>query len=105
MIRKAGSFRPQLATLVSEAPRGDEWLHEIKFDGYRLGCFIERGVCRMVTRNGNDWTDRFPTITEAARRLPVRSALLDGEVTILLPDGRTSFQALQNSGHGADGRA
>jgi bifunctional non-homologous end joining protein LigD len=90
-------FRPELATLVSEAPTGDEWIHEIKFDGYRTGCLVEGAHCRLVTRNGNDWTARFPTISGAARRLRVRTALLDGEVTVLLPDGRTSFQALQNA--------
>jgi bifunctional non-homologous end joining protein LigD len=90
-------FTPQLATLVSTAPDGDAWLHELKYDGYRIGCRIDRGTVRLLSRNGNDWTARFPSLREAAMQLPVRTALLDGEVTVVLPDGRTSFQALQNA--------
>ena len=97
MSRKAAIYEPQLATLVADAPRGDEWLHEIKLDGYRIGCVIDDGRVRLISRNGNDWTARFPTIAEAARKLRAKSASLDGEVVVLLPDGRTSFQALQNA--------
>jgi bifunctional non-homologous end joining protein LigD len=89
-------FHAELATLVDEAPEGDVWLHEVKFDGYRIGCRIDRGKVQLITRNGKDWTAHFPEIVEAARRLAVERALFDGEVTILLDDGRTSFQALQN---------
>jgi bifunctional non-homologous end joining protein LigD len=91
------SYRPQLATLVKSPPSGDEWLHEIKFDGYRIGCRVQRGRVTLTTRNGNDWTAAFPEVAEAAARLNVRDALLDGEVAVVLPDGRTSFQALQNA--------
>ncbi len=87
----------QLATLVSAAPRGDEWIHEIKFDGYRVLCEIKEGAARLMTRNGKDWTDRFPQVAKAAATLPVSAARLDGEVVVLLPDGTTSFQALQNA--------
>lgn len=90
-------YRAQLALLVEEAPRGDGWLHEVKYDGYRIGCVVERGRATLWSRRGKDWTAQFPRVAEAARRLPVRSALLDGEVAALLPDGRTSFQALQNA--------
>ena len=94
---------PQLATLVSRVPTGDEWLHEIKFDGYRALCRIENGRASFHTREGNDWTDRFGRLPDAAAALPVTNALLDGEVVVLLPDGTTSFQALQNSmGKGTD---
>ncbi len=91
------SVEPQLATLVEEVPRGDAWLHELKLDGYRLLCRIEDGDVRLSTRAGNDWTDRFPTIAEALAGLPVRTALLDGEVVVLDAQGRTDFQALQRS--------
>ena len=87
---------PELATLVSEVPPGDDWLHEIKYDGYRLVVTIENGRVRMLTRKGNDWTDRFPGIAPAFARLPARSAVLDGELVILAPNGTTSFQLLQN---------
>lgn len=90
-------YKPQLATLVKDAPNGDEWLHEIKYDGFRIGCFIRSSGVRLITRNGKDWTTAFSQIAEAARKLKVRDALLDGEVCVVLPDGRTSFQALQNA--------
>ena len=93
MPRKAA---PQLATLVKQAPEGDDWLHEIKYDGYRTLCRVERGRARMITRSGQDWTARFAEIAEAVADLPSKQALLDGEVAVVLPDGSTSFQALQN---------
>ena len=89
-------YQPQLATLVKAAPAGDEWLHEIKYDGYRIGCIVERGRVRLTSRNGKDWTEEFPPIVAAARDLGVDRAILDGEAAILTADGRTSFQALQN---------
>lgn len=88
---------PQLATLVAEPPKGDEWLHEQKFDGYRILCRIERGEVGLWSRNGKEWTARFPEIASAAAALPVQAALLDGEVAVLLSDGTTSFAALQNA--------
>jgi len=88
---------PQLATLVDEAPDGDEWLHEIKYDGYRMLCRIERGACTMFSRNAKEWTANFPRIAEAAARLPAQSAWIDGEVVAADANGRTSFQALQNA--------
>jgi bifunctional non-homologous end joining protein LigD len=90
-------YTPQLATLVKEPPAGDEWLHELKYDGYRIGCRIDGRTVRLISRNGKDWTERFPAVAEAAVRLKLRRALLDGEVAAVLPDGRTSFQALQGS--------
>ena len=89
--------RPQLATLVDSVPQGDEWLHEIKFDGYRALCRIDEGRAVFLTREGQDWTSRFGSLVEAARNLPVRRALLDGEVVALEKDGTTNFQLLQNS--------
>ncbi len=89
--------RPQLATLVSRIPEGDNWLHEIKFDGYRALCRIENGQASFFTREGHNWTDKFGRLPEEAARLPVQSAILDGEVVVLLPNGSTSFQALQAS--------
>lgn len=88
---------PQLATLADAAPQGDQWLHEIKLDGYRLLCRIDRGEVSLVTRNGLDWTGRFPEIAKAAEDMPVRQALLDGEVVALLSGGVSSFQSLQEA--------
>jgi bifunctional non-homologous end joining protein LigD len=93
----ASEYRPQLATLVKTAPEGDDWLHEIKYDGYRIGCHIRNARVALYSRNGKDWTAAFPEIVEAARTLGVDDALLDGEIAVVLPDGRTSFQALQNT--------
>ena len=88
-------FGAQLCTLVSAAPDGDGWLHEIKFDGYRMLCRIEGGRARLISRNGKDWTERFRRVADAAALLPVKDALLDGEVVRFDARGHTSFQALQ----------
>jgi bifunctional non-homologous end joining protein LigD len=87
----------QLAQLVDAAPTGDAWLHEQKFDGYRILAEMEGGKLRLLSRRFNDWTSQFPTVVDAVASLPVKSVLLDGEVAVVMPDGRTSFQALQNS--------
>src|SRR6185436_16050857 len=91
-----------LAMVVEAPPAGDEWLHEIKHDGYRIVARIEEGEVRLVSRNGKDWTKEFPQVARAVGRLPAGTALLDGEVAAVLPDGHTSFQALQAR---SDGRA
>lgn len=85
----------QLATLVDEAPAGDEWVHEIKLDGYRLLGFVAGGEARLRTRNGNDWTESFPAIAEALQKLKADDAVVDLEAVILDPEGKSSFQALQ----------
>src|SRR5262245_8261656 len=98
-------YVPQLATLVKAPPSGDEWLHEIKYDGYRIGCRIRRGRITLLSRNGKDWTAAFPEIVDAAAALDVDDTLFDGEVAMMLPDGRTSFQALQNAASGEGSRS
>jgi bifunctional non-homologous end joining protein LigD len=98
-------YVPQLTTLVKTPPSGDEWLHEIKLDGYRIGCLIGGGRVRLVSRNGQDWTGRFPEIADAARTLPVDSAVIDGELVVLQPDGRTNFEAMQRAASGRPPRA
>jgi bifunctional non-homologous end joining protein LigD len=88
-------YAPMLATLASDVPSGDGWLFEVKWDGYRAICTVAGGEARLVSRNGNDLTERFP---EVARELPraVRGdAVLDGEVVALDDDGRASFSAMQ----------
>jgi len=91
------TVKPQLATRVDVAPPGDDWLHEIKLDGYRMMCRITAGEPRLFTRNGHDWTDRMPGIAKAASRLPVKDVVLDGEIVILDAKGISDFQALQNA--------
>lgn len=88
---------PQLATLVEEPPTGDQWLHELKFDGYRLLCHLNRRQVRLWTRNQKDWTAKFPGVAKALKALKVQSAILDGEVVALDASGRASFQKLQQS--------
>jgi bifunctional non-homologous end joining protein LigD len=87
----------QLAKLVAEAPQGPEWIHEQKFDGYRILADKAGDRVRLYSRRFNDWTDQFPTVAQAVAKLPCERALIDGEVAAVLPDGRTSFQALQNA--------
>lgn len=96
-------LEPQLATLAKEAPAGSNWLHEIKFDGYRIVALLRRGEVRLMTRRGQDWTARFPAIARAVRALPLEQAILDGELVILRPDGRSDFQAMQNALRGESG--
>jgi bifunctional non-homologous end joining protein LigD len=101
MLRMARlEYDPQLATIVKSPPSGDRWVHEIKYDGYRIGCVISKDRVRLISRNGNNWTHTFPSIAQAARKLPTGDALIDGEVAMLLPDGRTSFAALQKAAAG-----
>jgi bifunctional non-homologous end joining protein LigD len=90
-------YRPQLALLVKQAPEGDAWIHELKLDGYRIGVEIRRGNVRLLSRRGVEWSEAFPAVVEGAKRLDVESALIDGELAAMLPDGRTSLRALGSS--------
>lgn len=92
-----GDIPMQLARLVETAPEGDEWIHEVKYDGYRVRAALENGVARMLTRTGKDWTDRFEPIARAVASLPVSSAILDGEVVVFGSDGKSDFGALQRA--------
>lgn len=89
---------PCLATLQEKPPAGERWLHEVKFDGYRLQARIEKGAVRLLTRSGLDWTERFgTTLPKALAALPCDSALIDGEVVALGDSGVSSFGALQEA--------
>lgn len=88
---------PCLATLADEAPAHGDWVHEIKFDGYRLEGRLERGTVKLMTRRGLDWTRKFPAIAAAIARLPAKSALVDGEVVVEDDDGVSSFSLLQQA--------
>lgn len=92
------SFAPQLATLATAPPpTPQEWLWELKFDGYRLLTRIEKGSVRCFTRNGHDWSAKLPELVRALGRLDVRSAWLDGEIVVQDANDRPDFQALQNA--------
>lgn len=86
---------PPLATLAGEPPAGQEWLFELKHDGYRAQLRVADGKATVLTRGGHDWTERSPTVAAAAARLPVRAALLDGEIVALEPSGAGSFARLK----------
>jgi bifunctional non-homologous end joining protein LigD len=86
---------PQLATNAEEPPPGDAWISEIKLDGYRLLVWIDHGRVRLVTRNGHDWTPRMPRLAARFAALDVETALLDGEMVALRPDGTSHFHDLQ----------
>lgn len=86
---------PQLAVLADRPPEGDDWLHEIKFDGYRILAFVEKGTVSLVTRNGHDWTRKFPSVAKALEKLRIDSAVVDGELVVLNEKGASDFHALQ----------
>jgi bifunctional non-homologous end joining protein LigD len=86
---------PCLATLADKPPDSGNWIHEIKFDGYRIQARLERGKVKLLTRRGLDWTDKFPTIAQAVAQLPAQAALIDGELVAEGKDGISSFSLLQ----------
>lgn len=91
-----GFLQPMLATLVKSTPSDDRWLHEIKFDGYRVQAHLQDGKVRLFTRSGRDWTDRFgPALSGALSALPASYAILDGEVVVEAGDRSSDFSALQ----------
>src|SRR5450631_2300790 len=91
------SLSPMLATLVDAIPTGDDWLHEVKYDGYRMLCRVDKGKVKVFSRSGKEWTGALGGIADAVAALGLKSAWLDGEVTVVDDRGRTSFQALQNA--------
>jgi bifunctional non-homologous end joining protein LigD len=96
--KKAQDFvAPELPRLVSEVPTGKDWIHEMKYDGYRMQAHVQNGLVQFYTRNGLDWSQSFPFILDSLGRLDVDDVILDGEVVALDEDGRSHFQRLQNS--------
>src|SRR5467141_2778184 len=89
--------KPQLCALVDEPPQGPEWLHEIKYDGYRMHARLSRGSVQLLTRTGLDWTYKYPSIAAALSVLPANQAYLDGELCGVRPDGKTSFSIIQTA--------
>ncbi len=97
-VKLPAFVEPQLATLIDEAPAGDEWVHEIKYDGYRAVTAVAGDKVALYTRKGLDWTDRFSRLVPALQRLPCDSALLDGEIAVAdATTGHTDFGALQDA--------
>jgi bifunctional non-homologous end joining protein LigD len=97
MFRVASKLRfiePQLPSLVDQPPEGKHWIHEVKHDGYRCQVLLERGQARVFTRNGHDWTERYPSFVRAASNLRCKAAIIDGEAIVQNGDGTSDFQAL-----------
>jgi bifunctional non-homologous end joining protein LigD len=91
-------LEPELATLASSPPPvPEDWLYELKYDGYRVLARIEGDAVRCITRNGNDWTSKLPALAKSLAQLPTRSAWLDGEIVVAGKNGAPDFQALQNA--------
>ncbi|MBB3777485.1 bifunctional non-homologous end joining protein LigD [Xanthomonas campestris] len=90
-------LRAQLTLLREQAPDGERWLHEIKWDGYRLLADLVDGDVQLRSRNDQAWTQRFPEVVRAVQALPVSDARLDGELVVLDAKGRTDFSALQRA--------
>jgi bifunctional non-homologous end joining protein LigD len=98
-------IEPALATLVDRPPATEHWVHEIKFDGYRLQLHVQQQQAKLFTRRGHDWTDRFKSIAAAAWWLEASAAVLDGEVVVQSSNGITDFGALEaDLGEGRDDR-
>ncbi len=93
----ANSVDVQLATSATVAPEGEGWIHEIKYDGYRMLCRLNAGTVRIYSRNRKEWTADFPIVARALADLPIESAWIDGEVVSMDAKGRFGFQALQQA--------
>jgi DNA ligase D-like protein (predicted ligase) len=90
-------IEPQLASPVDQPPEGKHWIHEVKHDGYRCQLLLERGQARVFTRNGYDWSDRYPSIVRAAAKLRCQSAIIDGEAIVQDGNGASDFEALSSA--------
>ncbi|MBB3594350.1 bifunctional non-homologous end joining protein LigD [Rhizobium sp. BK529] len=97
-------IEPCLAVLKQKPPKGDQWVFEIKWDGYRIAVHIKPKGVRILTRGGHDWTHRFPAIAAEAAQLGAATAILDGEAVILDERGRSDFGMLQQSLGGRGGK-
>lgn len=86
---------PMLLKLVAKLPEGYRWQYEVKWDGYRGIAIIDGGKAQLISRNEKDLSNRFPVIVDALKKLPVKSAVLDGEIVVVDQQGRPSFQDLQ----------
>ncbi|NOJ40689.1 non-homologous end-joining DNA ligase [Bradyrhizobium australiense] len=99
-----GFVEPALASSIERVPGGQRWIHEIKFDGYRVQVHLANGVIKIFTRRGNDWTRRLRKIADDAWHVAAGSAIIDGEVVVPSKDGTTDFSVLQNELRGKSNR-
>src|ERR1700721_4765312 len=92
-----GFIEPALAMSIDKVPSGERWLHEIKFDGYRVQVHLVNNGVKVFTRRGNDWTKRFKKIADDAWHINAGSAIIDGEVVVPSTEGTTDFSVLKNN--------
>ena len=91
-----GFVEPALASSIEKVPSGARWIHEIKFDGYRVQVHLANEAVKVFTRRGHDWTNRFKKVADDAWHIKAGSAIVDGEVVVPAADGTTDFSVLQN---------
>jgi bifunctional non-homologous end joining protein LigD len=102
--RFPGFISPALASSVDKAPAGDRWIHEIKFDGYRVQIHLANESIKVFTRRGHDWTKRFKKVAGDAWHIKAGSAIIDGEVVVPAADGTTDFSVLQKELRGTSAK-
>jgi bifunctional non-homologous end joining protein LigD len=95
---------PALASSIDRVPSGSRWIHEIKFDGYRVQVHLHNQAVKVFTRRGHDWTNRFKKVAQDAWHIKCGSAILDGEIVVPAADGTTDFSVLQNELKGSSKR-
>ncbi|MCK1441548.1 non-homologous end-joining DNA ligase [Bradyrhizobium sp. 48] len=91
-----GFIEPALAASIDRVPSGERWIHEIKFDGYRVQVHLANEAAKVFTRRGHDWTNRFRKVANDAWHLKASAAIIDGEIVVPAADGSTDFSVLQN---------
>jgi bifunctional non-homologous end joining protein LigD len=91
-----GFIEPALATSIDKVPKGERWIHEIKFDGYRVQLHLAHEAVTVYTRRGNNWTKRFKKVADEAWHISAGSAILNGEIVVPAANGATDFSVLQN---------
>jgi len=91
-----GFIEPALASSIDKVPGGERWLHEIKFDGYRVQVHLVNEAVKVFTRRGNDWTKRFKKVADEAWHIGAGSPIIDGEIVVPAADGTNDFSVLQN---------
>jgi bifunctional non-homologous end joining protein LigD len=89
-------IQPALASSIDKVPSGERWIHEIKFDGYRVQVHLANEAVKIFTRRGHDWTHRFKKVAHDAWHIKAASAIVDGEIVVPAADGTTNFSVLQN---------
>lgn len=94
---------PQLLSAAKKAPSGERWLHEVKYDGFRMGACVEQGCVRLYTRGGHDWAPKLPAVEAAIASLGLRDGYLDGELVAIGADGMPDFSALHRAMRGGRG--